>query len=94
MRDDNDSLVVNDFNAGRLVVAKKQVKDIELTPVTGPVVVETVNGTSYYYVIRNGRIDDAEWTWSYAGKKKYARAEFYLGFQLLIIKPQELPVIN
>lgn len=46
------------------------------------------------YTIKNGRINDSEWTWTYLDKKKYARAEIYVGFQLPIIKPQEMLGIN
>lgn len=43
-----DSLFINDFNAGHLAIARSSVKDLEITSVSGNVIVETVNGTAYY----------------------------------------------
>lgn len=47
-----DTLVVTDFNAGQLFIARNTVKDLEITVAKGSVIIETVNGTSYYGEIR------------------------------------------
>lgn len=43
-----DSLFINDFNTGQLSIARTAVKEIEITSVSGNVMIETVNGTTYY----------------------------------------------
>ncbi|HTL82998.1 MAG TPA: hypothetical protein VL651_14895, partial [Bacteroidia bacterium] len=43
-----DTMIVMDFNAGELYIGKSEIKESEISPVTGSVIVETVNGTSYY----------------------------------------------
>lgn len=43
-----DSLIINDFNAGQISIARSSIKDMEITSVSGNVMIETVNGTSYY----------------------------------------------
>src|SRR3989344_1626790 len=43
-----DSLYINDFNVGQLSIARSGIKDLEVNSVSGNVIIETVNGTSYY----------------------------------------------
>lgn len=42
-----DSLVITDFNLGTVTILKEQIKDIEIRPIEGRVVIETSNGVSY-----------------------------------------------
>ncbi|HEU4718453.1 MAG TPA: hypothetical protein VFU15_11490 [Bacteroidia bacterium] len=44
----SDTVVINDFNAGPLSLARSSIREIEITPVDGKVMIETVNGTIYY----------------------------------------------
>lgn len=43
-----DKLVINDFNAGQLTLDRKHVKNHVISLVEGSVIIETVNGTSYF----------------------------------------------
>lgn len=43
-----DSLIINDFNAGQLSISRKNVKNSEISPAEGSVIIKTVNGTFYF----------------------------------------------
>lgn len=43
-----DTLIINDFNVGKLFIDRKQVKNLEINPIEGNTIIETVNGTSYF----------------------------------------------
>lgn len=47
-----DTLVITDFNVGQLTINKVQVKNLEISQVEGNVIIETVNGTSYFGEIK------------------------------------------
>ena len=43
-----DKLVITDFNIGQLIIDREKVKSLEISPVEGSFIIETVNGTSYF----------------------------------------------
>lgn len=43
-----DTLFITDFNAGPLSIDKRQIKNLEISPAEGNIIIETVNGTSYF----------------------------------------------
>jgi len=43
-----DTLIITDFNAGKLFIDRKQVKNLEVNRIAGNCIIETVNGTSYF----------------------------------------------
>lgn len=47
-----DSLIIKDFNAGRLGINRDRIKSLDIGPLEGSVIIETVNGTFYYGEIK------------------------------------------
>lgn len=47
-----DKLVISDFNAGLLTIERNRVKSSEVDVIEGSILIETVNGTSYFGKIR------------------------------------------
>lgn len=43
-----DYIVITDFNIGQLTIARNKVKNLEISMIEGSVIIETVNGTSYF----------------------------------------------
>ncbi|OFY87414.1 MAG: hypothetical protein A3F72_04230 [Bacteroidetes bacterium RIFCSPLOWO2_12_FULL_35_15] len=43
-----DTLVITDFNAGQITIGRSKIKNLEISTFEGNIIIETVNGASYF----------------------------------------------